>query len=933
MAIRVDEAQGLLAAARESRLVIFAGAGVSMAPPTNLPSWRDFNRSVVKALAHHAASIVTSELAERAATLVLTRHEQRKLPPEYQAQVLADLLHDDYFEVLQQLDSDRPNATHLAIAWLARLGYVRAVITTNFDRTLEAAFAAVDAPLERCYQSEHYVALARDLEQNDGQARPCRLLKLHGSVDDPHTLIDTLAQRKRGLAVPLLDCVRALLRSSHWLFLGYSGLDLEAEHNYLLLRPEADRAAGFTWFVRQNTSPLDVVVELKTLYGARAELVTGDLPEWLVDFTELLSGGTREWIAQRLGTSGAPISPDAAGLDESAGAWAARLSPERCALALTFVVMVCAEPQVAAELAGQLLASVEARNENTPGSLLLRAAAANAYGILIAALDRHADAVRWLQHSIDLSTEVGDPHSYYRAQFNLASSLEALGHVTDAREAYDRALSGFRRGEDPALIAHGLISLSSFSIRQAEYDEGRRFSEEAVDWATRGGDERARCTALFNLGKIARLQGDSTGALARYAEVEPLFARLGDDDAVAVVAADRAELLRQLGRFDEAERIQLETVRVSERLGRLDARATALIALGSIAQSRGDPAAAERWFTQAREGYHAIADPADEAFAALRAAQARLAAGAPRDAIVVAREALPLAQGRNGAVASDLWETIGKASLGLGQFDDAEEAYRHVREFALATNNRRTLAGATTNLGTVWLAQGRNPEALAALVEAAGLWRELEDRDNLAYCEFAVKALRLAERIASLAAVGQAASTEREAQTAALEQLQLYPDLIGMYGELGATAHVAGYCESAGNIARSLGLFDAAGRWFYRAADSFRSLGGADREREALDRSEELLRNWTNTLIDSGEFARALPDVLALSEVAERLGHNEMCASASLNAAIIVVRTSGDLARAKSLAERALERLPADSSDVATARAVIAHCEAATDRR
>src|SRR6185369_3415524 len=113
---------------------------------------------------------------------------------------------------------------------------------------------------------------------------------------------------------------------------------------------------------------------------------------------------------------------------------------------------------------------------------------------------------------------------------------------------------GFRRDGDPALIAHGLVSLSSFSIRQAQNDEGRRFAEEALHWATLGGDERSRCTALFNLGKIARLQGDSTGALARYAEVEPLFARLGDDDAVAAVLADRAELIAKLGRLDEGER-------------------------------------------------------------------------------------------------------------------------------------------------------------------------------------------------------------------------------------------------------------------------------------------------------------------------------------------------------------------------------------------
>src|SRR5438067_1406604 len=152
----------LMSAAQSSRLVIFVGAGASMGPPTNLPSWRDVNRIVVRALASTAAAAVGTDIATNAAQLILTRHEHEKLPPEYQAQLLAEFLYKRYFEVLRFIDSDRPNATHLAIAWLARLGCVRAVITTNFDRVLESAFAAVSVPLDRHFQPEHFRALAAD---------------------------------------------------------------------------------------------------------------------------------------------------------------------------------------------------------------------------------------------------------------------------------------------------------------------------------------------------------------------------------------------------------------------------------------------------------------------------------------------------------------------------------------------------------------------------------------------------------------------------------------------------------------------------------------------------------------------------------------------------------------------------------------------------
>jgi len=80
----------LLDAAKNGRLVIFAGAGISVGPPTNLPSWREVNRLVVSALAGEAASLVGEDRAADAAKLVLTRHEHEKLPPEYQAQILAE---------------------------------------------------------------------------------------------------------------------------------------------------------------------------------------------------------------------------------------------------------------------------------------------------------------------------------------------------------------------------------------------------------------------------------------------------------------------------------------------------------------------------------------------------------------------------------------------------------------------------------------------------------------------------------------------------------------------------------------------------------------------------------------------------------------------------------------------------------------------------
>ena len=673
----------LLAAARDSRLVIFAGAGISMAAPTNLPSWRDVNRIVVRSLAASAAAAVGEPLAAKAADLILARHEQEKLPPEYQAQVLAEFLHDRYFEVLRHLDSDRPNPTHLAIAWLARLGYVRAVITTNFDRVLEAAFAAVGTSLRRCFQPEDFRALASDLTRFDKKDGPCHLLKLHGSVDDPATLIDTLAQRKRGFAAPVLDCVRHLLRSYHWLFLGFSGLDLEAERNYLALEQEAERAVGFTWFVREKTEPKPAVVRLKNIYGERGSLVHGRLPEWLLDFADSLSGEPCAWIDKH--TRNAPAVDDKANtvaLEMAATKWAADLTPSVSALSLTFVVFACAEPQTAVQLAERVFQALEektkARVQPSSDFLLLKALSANTVALLLDGLGRHEEALHWFNAAVDFAETAHDEDTRDRIRGNLAHSLEMLGRIEEAQNAYQSALAGYRKRGEPGPLAFGLSGLAAHLIRQLHLDEAQVLAEEATQWATKAGDERFRGIALTHLGQIAKLKGDYPTALKLLTEVEELFTRLGNDEAVAAAAGNRGEVLAALGRFDEAERIQHAVLRVNERLDRRDNQAANFLSFGTLAELQGDLASAESWFNKAFEAFGALKNPLMEAFALYRLAGVTTKAGRFEDAIRLAETALPRVNGRNAVLTLDLWNEIGTASLKLGRIGRAEEAFRHV---------------------------------------------------------------------------------------------------------------------------------------------------------------------------------------------------------------------------------------------------------------
>ena len=926
------EIEKLLAAARESRLVIFAGAGVSVGAPTNLPSWSDVNRLVVRSLASAAAPAVSEPLATKAAELILARHEQEKLPPEYQAQVLAEFLHGRYFEVLRHLDSDRPNPTHLAIAWLARLGCVRAIITTNFDRVIEAAFAAVGAPLEPCFQPVHFVALANNLARLDNANGTCHLLKLHGSVDDPATLIDTLAQRKQGLAMPVMDCVRHLLHSFHWLFLGFSGLDLQAERNYLALEPEAERAAGFTWFVRAKTQPKPAVVRLVKLYGARGRLVEGNLPEWLVDFASFLSPKPRIWIDNYMRNSPpGDAQANTLALEEGATKWAADLTPNISALALIFIVIASAEPQTAAQLAERVLQAIQERTKRggKPGTgrLLLEAVAANSFGILLGGLGRHEEAVQWLSKAIALAGDARDDDSRDRFRGNLACSLETLGRIDEAGAAYQSALAGYRERGDPVPLAFGLIAISSHQIRQLRLDEARGLAEEAIEWATKAGDERQRGMALNNLGIIAKLKDDNQAALKYFAEVEELFTRLGNDDAVAAALGNRGEVLAQLGRFDEAERIQHAVMKINERLERRDNLGANCLSLGTLFTLRGDLPTAEIWFMRAREIFKAIKDPSNEALAVLRLATTRASDGRFEDAIALAKSALPLATERNTALTSDLWNQIGQGNFKLGYVNRAEEAYRKVLALTDSIEVAPARAGAATNLGTILLISQRDEEAAKFFTDAAAWWTRVDDRQNLEYCKLGEATARLDQKLAALSDAGHAERDPEKQRAAARQMITLYPELIAMYEKIGIKQLAAMCCVSAASSASFVGDVNKAIPWYRRAAEIFQGLGMMPNAQQALEKCKDLLRRVTNALMAKRMMAEALPGLLQLAEVAGQLGYRQDCAISLYNAAIALLASSQDYSGAKNLAQQALEYFPTDSNDAATTRRFIAYCD------
>jgi len=255
-------------------IVILAGAGVSAGWPSAVPAWKALNRLIVHALCDRLESgLQRPDWLSQIRVLIDQQRAADRFPPEYQAQLIEEMCGERYFRALQALDVDVINSAHDAIAALGATGRVKAIVTTNFDRLIELALERRGVP--------HVVAYDDDGFANIGAASALPVIKIHGSVSDHLSMIDTLKQRRRGRSAALQQCLEPL-HSAHWIYAGFSAADLEGNPDYLGLRQGAERSAGATFIAFPGNPELGAGAKLlMAAHKERGQVVVADVAQHL----------------------------------------------------------------------------------------------------------------------------------------------------------------------------------------------------------------------------------------------------------------------------------------------------------------------------------------------------------------------------------------------------------------------------------------------------------------------------------------------------------------------------------------------------------------------------------------------------------------------------------------------------------------------------
>ena len=557
---RADPLPALAEIARSRGLVILAGAGISMPPPSLLPGWTAFNDAVLGALARRAEQVTGGALPSDGTMLGLRtlRDEVGALPIDFQAQLMEEECGPDYFRVLQTIDTEATNPCHQAIAALAATGVVRAVVTTNFDRLIERSLEALAVKFRVFAAPPDFDALAGVIAGADSLP----VIKVHGSVESPDSMVDTLRQRVLGRPESLVRALEALFARHAILFAGFSGADLAYDREYLGLRAGAARSPGVVVLTRAGKDPLPAMSDL-VAQCPNGSFASGTFPGLLVD------------AATTMGAAAAPAPPPAA--DEDA------LRAERLA-------SLTAGVDAWVDRLGDLPAT------NILGAVIEGVSTRAAFVLLTTARGR-------VLNGVDRTTD-----GYWRFQVNLGRHLlerGIAGQDLPLSETIERIERGELDGEDPddafRILARASLRgnrpdaaplLARLLAYRGRYPMALEIVKSFRHQAIEARHPLAILEAFLSAATVHALMGNWSGGLEWLEQGYPRLERYGDEPRRARLCARLGRFLAWAERYDEAERYLEDGVAVAGQLKQGLVLAELHAAWGYLELDRGRPAEA-----------------------------------------------------------------------------------------------------------------------------------------------------------------------------------------------------------------------------------------------------------------------------------------------------------------------------------------------------
>lgn len=577
----------------EEPITFFSGSGISVLPPACAPQWAELRDKLIEILLNRL--VQEKSLSFKKYKSIISGFNKFKTANWVKPEVVLDWLYTGFkdllFESLAVLNLGEPNLNHKVLAELALRNNSIFMATTNFDLYFEKAFSNFSKKYNIYASSRKMAQIKSFYEFNQKYSRSKQtnnlipILKLHGTIAEPKSILATLRQVSRPAGKNLEKSLASVVKDKHFIVLGYSGNDFDI---FPLIQKYSSKARSLIWFTLDKRNLKKEVHELSgkvSICQGNLNLLFKRLNSKFCHIknnriksnrTNVLRPSLEDW-ARKIDTN--QIAYTLAILGMHLGYF--KLSDNMCDVIFNNV----SRDEVIYSRALNIYAlTYKRRNKRKSLNIYYKAEklvrpSRNKYsslysnilgniGSVLHEIGYNYKAKKWLFRSNYWAKKSRNWKTFYANYDDLGNVFRVLGKSEKALNYHFLAKDFFEKKE-PNLINLALIlnNIGLCYIDLEQIDKAEKYIAGSLRLKIREtSDLPATAKGYMNLGELKLFKCELNEAKENFDKASALYKNLKDPFGIARIAYDFSELYRLLGQKKRARKLFEKAEKLSSRL-------------------------------------------------------------------------------------------------------------------------------------------------------------------------------------------------------------------------------------------------------------------------------------------------------------------------------------------------------------------------------
>ncbi|MEV4640862.1 tetratricopeptide repeat protein [Actinoplanes sp. NPDC049548] len=337
---------------------------------------------------------------------------------------------------------------------------------------------------------------------------------------------------------------------------------------------------------------------------------------------------------------------------------------------------------------------------------------------------RFEQAERHYHQALEIFQEFGDRHSAARTYHNLGVIAQSQKRLDQAERHYRQALDIKRDTGDRHSAASTYHQLGVVAQEQRQFDQAEQHYVQALDIYLEFGDRHSAARTYHNIGVIAQAQKQLERAEQHYRQALDIYLEFGDRHSAAGTYHQLGRVAQEEKRFEQALQHYRQALDIYLEFGDRHSAAGTYHQLGRVAQEQTRYDDAEEHYQQALD---IRVEFGDRHSAASTHHQLGVVAQLQKrfdQALQHYQQALDtyLEFGDRHSAAGT-YHQLGRVAQEQTRCDDAEEHYQQALDIFLQFEDRHSTAITYRHLAEIYIALGRDSDAVGALLQSAASWQ------------------------------------------------------------------------------------------------------------------------------------------------------------------------------------------------------------------